>query len=191
MNKYFCHETSTIDKPTKIGENTKIWHYSHIMKNANIGNHCIIGQNVYISDGVIIGNRVKIQNNVSIYKGVTCEDDVFVGPSVVFTNVINPRSFVERKDEFKKTLVKNGCSIGANSTIICGTILGEFSLVGAGSVVTKNVNNFEIVIGNPARHLGWISKNGDRLKFDHNNIAVCKISNEKYKLNNNQVELYE
>ena len=191
MNKYFCHETSTIDKPTNIGDNTKIWHYSHIMKNANIGKHCIIGQNVYISDGVIIGNRVKIQNNVSIYKGVTCEDDVFVGPSVVFTNVINPRSFVERKNEFKKTLVKKGCSIGANSTIICGTILGEFSLVGAGSVVTKNVNKFEIVIGNPSRHLGWISKNGDRLKFDYNNIAVCKISNQKYKLNNNQVELYE
>jgi len=191
MTKYFLHDTSIVDEPTDIGENTKIWHYSHVMKNAKIGHNCIIGQNVFISEGVIIGNNVKIQNNVSIYKGVICEDDVFIGPSAVFTNVTNPRSFVERKNEFKDTIIKKGSSIGANSTIICGIILGTYSLIGAGSVVTKNVKNFEIIVGNPSKHLGWISKNGDRLKFNNSNRAICKISNDKYILENDMVNIDE
>ncbi len=190
MINYFVHETAIIDEPSSIGSETKIWHFCHLMKDCIVGKGCIIGQNVFISNGVQIGNGVKIQNNVSIYTGVKCEDNVFIGPSVVFTNVINPRSFIERKDQFKDTIVEQGCSIGANATIICGNRLGKYSMIGAGSVVTKNVNNFEIVAGNPAKHLGWISKSGSKLNF-FNNKAVCNISKQKYILKNNKVSIDE
>ncbi len=191
MTKFFVHNTSVVDGTSTIGENTKIWHYSHIMQNCLIGKNCIIGQNVFVSDGIKIGNNVKIQNNVSIFKGVICEDDVFIGPSAVFTNVINPRSFVERKTEFKTTRLNTGCTIGANSTIICGINIGKYALIGAGSVVTKNVKNFEIVVGNPAKHLGWISIHGEKLEFNKNNVATCKSTNKKYRLQDNQVSLDE
>lgn len=186
---FFLHESSFVDEPIQIGNHTKIWHFSHVMKNVKIGESCIIGQNVFIASDVIIGNRVKIQNNVSVYTGVICEDEVFIGPSVVFTNVINPRSFIERKDEYKQTHLKKGSTIGANATLICGVIIGKYAMIGAGTVVTKNIPDYALVVGNPARQMGWVSKNGIRLQFDQNGIAKCEVSNEKYKLENKIVTL--
>ncbi len=185
---YFAHETAVIDDNCIIGDQTKIWHFSHIMPNCKIGNKCNIGQNVVVSPDVILGNNVKVQNNVSIYTGVECEDDVFLGPSMVFTNVVNPRSAVIRKDEYKKTIVKKGASIGANATIICGNNIGEFALIGAGSVVTKEVLPYALVVGNPSKQIGWISEYGHRLKFDDYNIAFCPESNDTYELKNNRVQ---
>ncbi|MBC9812943.1 N-acetyltransferase [Crocinitomicaceae bacterium CZZ-1] len=179
---YFAHETAIIDAGCTIGEGTKIWHFSHIMPNCTIGERCNIGQNVVVSPGVILGNNVKIQNNVSIYTGVICEDDVFLGPSMVFTNVINPRSAVNRKDQYAKTTVKKGASIGANATIVCGHDIGRYAFIGAGAVVTKNVPDFALVVGNPARQIGWMSEFGHRLEFDTNGKAVCQESNEVYEL---------
>ena len=187
MAEYFAHETAVIDEGCAIGENTKIWHFSHIMPNCQIGNGCNIGQNVVISPGVILGNNVKIQNNVSVYTGVICEDDVFLGPSMVFTNVMNPRSAVNRRNQYLKTLVKKGASIGANATIVCGNPIGEYAFIGAGAVVTKAVPAYALLVGNPAKQIGWMSTHGHRLEFDSNNEAVCPESNERYKLENNNV----
>ncbi len=186
-NNYFNHETAIIDDGCKIGEGTKIWHFSHIMSNCIIGEKCNIGQNVVVSPQVVLGNNVKVQNNVSIYTGVICEDDVFLGPSMVFTNVINPRSAVNRKNEYLKTIVKKGASIGANATIVCGNNIGEYAFIGAGSVVTKEIPNFALVVGNPSRQIGWVSEYGHRLSFDNTTVAICKESNQKYKLENNLV----
>ncbi len=182
MLDYYIHPTSLVDQNCTIGSNTKIWHFSHVMNNVIIGDNCNLGQNVFIGNHVTLGNLVKIQNNVSVYTGVTCEDNVFIGPSVVFTNVINPRSFIERKEEFKKTLLKKGCSIGANATLICGNTIGAYALIGAGSVVTREVRDYELVFGNPASHKGWVSKNGQRLIFGENKVAICPETNEKYQL---------
>lgn len=187
MGNFFNHETSVIDNNVEIGENTKIWHFSHIMSNSKIGKECNIGQNVVVSPNVILGNNVKVQNNVSIYTGVICEDDVFLGPSMVFTNVINPRSAVNRRKEFLQTIVKKGCSIGANATIICGLTLGKYSFIGAGSVVTKDVDDYSLVVGNPARKVGWVSEYGNRLVFDNDGLGICKESKIKYKLIGNKV----
>lgn len=185
--KYSAHETAVIDAGCTIGEGTKIWHFSHIMPDCVIGENCNIGQNVVVSPGVVLGKNVKIQNNVSIYSGVECEDDVFLGPSMVFTNVVNPRSAVNRRGEYSKTVVKRGASIGANATIVCGHDIGEFAFIGAGAVVTKTVPAYALVVGNPARQIGWMSEYGHRLDFNEEGIAVCKESGEKYKKSNNQV----
>jgi UDP-2-acetamido-3-amino-2,3-dideoxy-glucuronate N-acetyltransferase len=185
--EYFAHETAVIDAGCQIGKGTKIWHFSHIMPNCTIGERCNIGQNVVVSPDVILGNNVKVQNNVSIYTGVNCEDDVFLGPSMVFTNVINPRSAIIRKDEYKRTLVKKGASIGANATIVCGNDIGKYAMIGAGAVVTKDVPDFALLVGNPARQLGWVSIYGHRLNFDENNSATCPESGQRYELKNNQV----
>ncbi|MDB4534120.1 N-acetyltransferase [Vicingaceae bacterium] len=184
---YFNHETAIIDEGCEIGEGTKIWHFSHIMTNCKIGDNCNIGQNVVVSPEVVLGSNVKIQNNVSIYSGVTCEDDVFLGPSMVFTNVINPRSAVNRRGEYSKTIVKKGASIGANATIVCGHDIGEYAFIGAGAVVTKTVPAFALVVGNPSKQIGWMSEYGHRLEFDVNGFAICKESNEKYKIEDNIV----
>ncbi len=184
---FFAHPTAIIDDGCVIGEGTKIWHFSHIMPNCVIGKNCNIGQNVVISPEVVLGNNVKVQNNVSIYTGVVCEDDVFLGPSMVFTNVINPRSAINRRNQYQKTLVKRGATIGANATIVCGITIGEYAFVGAGAVVTKDVKPYSLVVGNPARHIGWMSEYGHRLHFDENNIAICPESNEKYVLDNDNV----
>lgn len=184
---YFAHETAVIDEGCTIGKGSKIWHFSHIMTKCTLGENCNVGQNVVISPGVVLGNNVKIQNNVSIYTGVTCEDDVFLGPSMVFTNIINPRSAVIRRDQYVTTVVRKGASIGANATIVCGFDIGEYSFVGAGAVVTKEVLPFALVVGNPAKHIGWMSEFGHRLTFDDENIAVCPESQEKYKLENGRV----
>lgn len=183
----FIHETAIVDENCTIGNGTKIWHFSHIMSNCTIGENCNLGQNVVVSPGVILGNNVKVQNNVSIYTGVTCEDDVFLGPSMVFTNVINPRSAINRRDSYLKTTVKKGVSIGANATIVCGNDIGEYAFIGAGTVVTKEVKPYALIIGNPGRQTGWMSEYGHKLKFDSEGIAVCPESQEKYKLENNQV----
>jgi UDP-2-acetamido-3-amino-2,3-dideoxy-glucuronate N-acetyltransferase len=188
MDTYFAHETAVIDEGCEIGEGTKIWHFSHIMPNCKIGKNCNIGQNVVVSPEVILGNNVKVQNNVSIYTGVICEDDVFLGPSMVFTNVINPRSAVNRRNQYAKTIVKKGASIGANATIVCGHDIGEYAFIGAGAVVTKTVPAYALVVGNPARQIGWMSEFGHRLEFDENNIAVCPESGDKYILENNSVK---
>lgn len=185
---YFIHATSVVDEGCNIGSGVKIWLFSHIMSGCIIGENCNIGQNVVISPKVILGKNVRVQNNVSIYEGVICEDDVFLGPSMVFTNVINPRSAVSRKEEFKKTIVKKGASIGANATIVCGNNIGEYAFVGAGAVVTKEVAAYSLVIGNPAKHAGWMSEFGIRLRFDENNQAVCPESKQEYLLENNQVK---
>jgi UDP-2-acetamido-3-amino-2,3-dideoxy-glucuronate N-acetyltransferase len=185
--EYFAHETAVIDEGCKIGKGTKIWHFSHIMSNCIIGEHCNIGQNVVISPDVVLGKNVKVQNNVSIYTGVICEDDVFLGPSMVFTNVVNPRSAVVRKGQYTKTIVKKGASIGANATIVCGHDIGKFAFIGAGAVVTKEVPDYALVVGNPARQIGWMSEYGHRLNFDDKGFAVCPESKEKYKLENNKV----
>jgi len=184
---YFNHETAIIDEGCNIGEGTKIWHFSHIMSNCTIGKKCNIGQNVVVSPGVILGGNVKIQNNVSIYEGVICEDDVFLGPSMVFTNVTNPRSGVNRQGEYSKTIVRKGASIGANATIVCGHNIGEYAFIGAGAVVTKTVLPYALVVGNPAKQIGWMSEFGHRLEFDTNGEAICVESNETYKLEDNNV----
>jgi len=184
---YFAHETAIVDEGSVIGNGTKIWHFTHVMSGCVIGEGCNLGQNVVVSPGVTLGNNVKVQNNVSIYTGVICEDDVFLGPSMVFTNVINPRSAIARKDQYKPTVVEQGASIGANATIICGNRIGKFSFIGAGAVVTKEVAPYELVIGNPARRSGWMSEYGHRLNFNNEGIAICPESNEKYKLENNRV----
>lgn len=184
---YYAHETAVIDEPCIIGNGSKIWHFSHIMSNCSLGENCNIGQNVVISPQVHLGNNVKVQNNVSIYTGVNCEDDVFLGPSMVFTNVINPRSAVNRKSEYMKTTVKKGASIGANATIVCGNDIGEFAFIGAGAVVVKEVKPYALVVGNPSKQIGWISEYGHRLNFDQNGIGVCPESNEKYELKNDLV----
>ena len=189
MSNYFSHETAIIDANSSIGEGTKIWHFSHIMANCKIGNGCNIGQNVVISPEVELGNNVKVQNNVSIYTGVICEDDVFLGPSMVFTNVINPRSHVNRRGQYAKTIVRKGASIGANATIVCGHEIGEFAFIGAGAVVTKEVLPYALVVGNPARQIGWMSKFGHKLIFDENGLANCPESGEKYQLNENKLSI--
>lgn len=186
LNNFFAHETAVIDDGCSIGNGTKIWHFSHIMSNCKIGNNCNIGQNVVVSPGVELGNNVKVQNNVSIYTGVICEDDVFLGPSMVFTNVMNPRSAVNRRDQYMKTTVKKGASIGANATIVCGNPIGEYAFIGAGTVVTKEVPDYALVVGNPARQIGWMSSYGHKLIFE-NGTAICPESGEIYKLENNKV----
>jgi len=185
--KYFAHETAVIDEGCQIGEGCKIWHFSHIMPDAVIGKNCNIGQNVVVSSDVILGDNCKVQNNVSIYTGVTCEEDVFLGPSMVFTNVVNPRSAVVRRGQYAKTIVRKGVSIGANATIVCGYEIGQFAFIGAGAVVTKEVKPYALVVGNPARQTGWMSEYGHRLNFDENRLAVCPESGEKYLLENEEV----
>ncbi len=185
---YFAHETAVIDKNCSIGDGTKIWHFSHIMSDCEIGENCNIGQNVVISPKVILGKNVKIQNNVSIYTGVICEDDVFLGPSMVFTNVSNPRSAVVRRGNYETTIVKRGASIGANATIVCGHNIGEYSFIGAGAVVTKEVKPYSLVVGNPARQIGWMSEYGHRLNFNEEGKAVCEESKEEYILENETVK---
>ena len=186
---YFAHPTAVIDENCIIGEGTKIWHFSHIMSGCVIGEQCNIGQNVVISPKVELGRNVKIQNNVSVYTGVICEDDVFLGPSMVFTNVVNPRSHVNRKNEYASTLVRKGASIGANATVVCGNEIGEYALVGAGAVITKNVKPYALVVGNPARQTGWVSRNGHKLTFNDEGVAVCPETGEKYKLKEGLVKL--
>ena len=187
MNNFYAHETALVDDGCSIGNGTKIWHFSHIMSNCTIGEKCNIGQNVVVSPEVVLGNNVKVQNNVSIYTGVSCDDDVFLGPSMVFTNVINPRSAINRRDQYAKTHVGKGASIGANATIVCGHDIGEYAFIGAGAVVTKNVPAFALVVGNPARQLGWVGEYGHRLIFNDQGFAVCSESNQEYKLENNMV----
>jgi len=185
---YFAHESAVIDENCQIGKGSKIWHFSHIMSNCKIGNDCNIGQNVVVSPDVILGNKVKVQNNVSIYTGVICEDEVFLGPSMVFTNITNPRSGIVRKDKYEKTVVKKGASIGANATIVCGHDIGEYAFIGAGAVVTKNVKPYALIVGNPAKQIGWMSEYGHRLNFNSEGIAICPESEEKYQLLNDQVK---
>ncbi len=184
---YFAHETAIIDEGCKIGKGTKIWHFSHIMKESEIGEGCNIGQNVVISPGVKLGKNVKVQNNVSIYTGVICEDDVFLGPAMVFTNVINPRSAIVRKDNYYITVVEKGASIGANSTIVCGNKIGTYAFIGAGAVVTKDVKPYALVVGNPARQTGWMSEYGHKLLFDADGIASCPESGQRYRFEDGQV----
>ena len=191
MMEYFAHESSYIDGNVEIGSGTKIWHFSHILSGSNIGNNCSFGQNCVVGPKVNIGNGVKVQNNISIYEGVEVEDDVFLGPSMVFTNVTNPRAFIVRREEFKKTLLKKGCSIGANATIVCGVTIGEYALIGSGTVVNKDVKPYALMVGVPARQIGWVSKAGNTLKFDENNIAIDSFDNSKYKIENDNLILIE
>ena len=184
---YFVHETAVIDSPCEIGAGTKIWHFSHIMSNSKMGENCNLGQNVVVSPEVVLGKNVKVQNNVSIYTGVVCEDDVFIGPSVVFTNIVNPRSAINRRDQYIATRIEKGASIGANATIICGNTIGQYAFIGAGTVVTKDVSPYALVVGNPARQVGWMSEYGHTLEFQPNGIAVCKESGQEYELNENEV----
>jgi UDP-2-acetamido-3-amino-2,3-dideoxy-glucuronate N-acetyltransferase len=188
MSNYFAHPTAVIDAPCQIGDGTKIWHFSHLMPGCVLGENCNIGQNVVISPEVVLGKNVKVQNNVSIYTGVSCDDDVFLGPSCVFTNVLNPRSAVNRRDSYLKTHVGKGASIGANATIVCGHNIGAFAFIGAGAVVTKEVPAYALVVGNPARQLGWMSEFGQRLNFDTNGLATCPESGQQYQLKENRVE---
>jgi UDP-2-acetamido-3-amino-2,3-dideoxy-glucuronate N-acetyltransferase len=185
---YFAHPTAVIDEGCEIGPGTKIWHFSHIMPNCKIGENCNLGQNVVVSPEVVLGKNVKVQNNVSIYTGVICEDDVFLGPSMVFTNVVNPRSAVNRKNQYAKTLVKKGATIGANATVVCGHDIGKFAFIGAGAVVTKDVPDYALIMGNPARQTGWMSEYGHKLSFDEKGEAVCPESGEKYRLKRGHVE---
>ena len=185
---YFVHPTAVVDEGCEIGEDSKIWHFSHIMSKCKLGKKCNIGQNVVISPEVVLGNNVKVQNNISIYTGVTCDDDVFLGPSMVFTNVTNPRSALNRRDQYAKTHVGKGATIGANSTIVCGHDIGKFAFIGAGAVVTKHVPEYALVVGNPAKQIGWMSEYGHRLEFDKDGNAVCKESGQKYKLDNKNVK---
>ncbi len=187
---YLAHDTAIIDPGCVIGSGTRIWHFCHIMPDCVIGMHCSLGQNVVVMPEVVLGNNVKVQNNVSIYTGVICEDDVFLGPSMVFTNVINPRSAIVRKHEYRKTLVKKGASIGANATIICGNTIGEYALIGAGTVITKEVKPYALVVGNPGRQVGWVSEYGHQLEFDEKGIAVCPESQQTYRLENEEVKKY-
>lgn len=184
---FFAHPTAVIDEGCQIGSGVKIWHFSHLMPGCKIGDDCNIGQNVFIASNVVLGKNVKVQNNVSLYEGVICEDDVFIGPSAVFTNVINPRSAVSRKSEYKTTLVKRGATIGANATILCGNEIGEYAFIGAGSVVTKNVAPYALVVGNPAKRLGWMSESGERLHFDEKGKAICSQSGSIYSLIDNRL----
>lgn len=185
--EYYAHPTAIIDEGATIKKGTKIWHFCHIMSGAYIGENCSLGQNVFVATGVRLGNNVKVQNNVSLYTGVICEDDVFLGPSMVFTNIINPRSAIVRKDQYQSTILRKGATVGANATIVCGVELGEYSFVGAGAVVTKNVPPYALVVGTPARQIGWMSEYGHRLFFNDNNIAECPESHQIYKLKNNKV----
>lgn len=185
---YYVHESSYVDEPCSIGKETRIWHFSHIMKNSVIGERCNIGQNVVISPDVILGDNVKIQNNVSVYTGVICEDDVFLGPSCVFTNVINPRSFIERKEEYRRTLVKKGASIGANATIVCGNNIGRYAFIGAGAVVTKDVPDYALVIGSPARIIGYVCECGNRLKLEKC-AYLCTSCGKEYEMKNDKLEI--
>lgn len=187
MTNYFAHPTAVVDEGCQIGEGTKIWHFTHVMPNCVIGERCNIGQNVVVSPDVVLGNNVKVQNNVSIYTGVICEDDVFLGPSMVFTNVMNPRSAIIRKDEYQKTIVKKGASIGANATIVCGNNIGEYAFIGAGAVVTKEIPAYSLWVGNPAKQMGWVSEYGHKLNFDSEGKAICPESNQEYKLINGEV----
>lgn len=187
MKDYFAHESAIIDEGCRIGPGTKIWHFSHIMKGCEIGENCNIGQNVVISPGVVLGKNVKVQNNVSIYAGVICEDDVFLGPSMVFTNIKNPRSAIIRKDQYVKTLVKKGATIGANATIVCGITINEFAFIGAGAVVVKDVDRYALILGNPGRPVGWMSEFGHRLEFDKEGMAECPESGERYLLKDGNV----
>ena len=189
--KVFIHPSAIVENPDNIGSGTKIWHWVHVMPNATIGKDCILGQNVFVGNDVVLGNNVRVQNNVSIYDSVRLEDDVFCGPSMVFTNVINPRSAIERKEEYLPTIVRKGVSIGANATVVCGNEIGKFAFIGAGSVVTKPVKDFALVVGNPAKQIGWVSKAGHRLKFDQQGIALCKETGEKYQLNGDKVSIIE
>lgn len=185
---YYAHPTAVIDEGSEIGEGVKIWHFSHIMALAKIGEGCNIGQNVFIASDVVLGKNVKVQNNVSLYEGVVCEDDVFIGPSVVFTNIKNPRSAISRRQDYEKTVIRKGATIGANSTIICGNEIGEYAFIGAGAVITKPVLSHALVVGNPGKQIGWMSEYGSRLNFDKNGFAVCDESNEKYEIINNKVK---
>jgi UDP-2-acetamido-3-amino-2,3-dideoxy-glucuronate N-acetyltransferase len=187
MSDFFIHPTTIIDENCFIGKGTKIWHFSHIMNGARLGDNCNIGQNVVVGCNVVIGNNVRIQNNVSVYEGVVCEDDVFLGPSVVLTNVINPRSAISRKDQFKPTIIRKGATIGANATIVCGNEIGSYSFIGAGAVVTKNILPYALVVGNPAKQVGWMSEYGHQLNFNDDDVAFCIESGQGYHLNNNQV----
>ena len=188
MGNYFAHKSAVIDKGSKIGQGTKIWHFSHIMKSSEIGNNCNLGQNVVVSPGVILGNNVKVQNNVSIYTGVICEDDVFLGPSMVFTNILNPRSAIVRRDQYIETIVKKGATVGANATIICGKKLGQYCLIGAGAVVTKDVPPYALIVGNPSKQIGWVSEYGHRLIFDDKKKAICPETKDEYILKNKMVK---
>ena len=187
MDSYFKHYTAIVDEGCSIGKGTRIWHFSHIMNNCHIGDNCNLGQNVVVSPGVILGMNVKVQNNVSIYTGVICDDDVFLGPSMVFTNIINPRSAINRRDQYVRTHVGRGASIGANATIICGYNIGEYALIGAGAVVTKTIPAYALVVGNPAKQIGWVSEYGHRLVFNESGMAVCRESNQEYNFGNNIV----
>ncbi|MGP1991726.1 acyltransferase [Zobellia laminariae] len=187
-DNFFAHESAVIDDDCVIGKDSKIWHFSHIMSNCKIGNNCNIGQNVVVSPQVVLGNNVKVQNNVSIYTGVICEDDVFLGPSMVFTNIVNPRSAIIRRDSYQKTLVKKGASVGANATIICGNTLGEFCLIGAGAVITKEVPDYALIVGNPGKQIGWVGEYGHRLEFNEKNYALCPESGQEYELKDDIVE---
>lgn len=188
MAKFFVHESSLVDDNVTIGNNTKVWHFSHILSGSKIGKNCSFGQNCVVGPNVKIGNGVKVQNNISIYEGVEIEDDVFLGPSMVFTNVVNPRAFIVRRDEFKKTLLKKGCSIGANVTIVCGVTVGEYALIGSGAVVNKDVKPYALMVGVPARQIGWVSKAGNTLNFNNTNEAVDKFDNSKYKIVDNNLK---
>ena len=188
QQNFFAHPTAVIDEGAIIGEGTSIWHFSHLMNGCSIGGNCNIGQNVFIASTVVLGNNVKVQNNVSLYDGVICEDNVFLGPSCVFTNIINPRSAVPRKNEFKKTLIKKGATIGANATILCGITINQFAFIGAGAVVTKDVGAYALVTGNPAKQTGWMSEYGNKLQFNDKGIADCKSTGEIYRLRNGVVE---
>ena len=187
MKDYFAHETAVIDEGVEIGDGTRIWHFSHIMTGCKIGENCNLGQNVVVSPDVVLGNNIKVQNNVSIYTGVICEDDVFLGPSMVFTNVINPRSAVVRRDKYIKTVVEKGATIGANATIVCGNKIGKFAFIGAGAVVTSEVLSYSLVVGNPSRQIGWMSEYGHRLTFNSEGLAICPESGEEYRLNDDRV----
>lgn len=188
---FYIHTTAIIDEGCKIGKGTKVWHFCHVMSTAVIGENCVLGQNVFVGNNVIVGNNVKLQNNVSLYEGVVCEDDVFIGPSAVFTNVINPRSAIERKNEFKKTVIRKGATIGANATIICGSEIGTYAFVGAGAVVTKNVPAYALVVGNPARINGWVSEQGNSLSFDKEGKAVCSSTGSIFLLKDGQISKQE
>lgn len=188
-NAPYIHETAIVDQLAEIGEGTKIWHFCHVMQGAKIGKDCSLGQNVFVAKGVKLGNKVNVQNNVSIYEGVSCEDEVFLGPSMVFTNVMNPRANVERKQEYRKTLVKKGATIGANATIVCGVKIGSYAFVGAGTVVIKNVLDFALMVGNPARHIGWMSAHGEKLQFDDFGAAICAATGKRYRYTDGVVKM--
>jgi len=189
MAKYFAHESSFVDDNVNIGDDTKIWHFSHILSNTTIGTNCSFGQNCVVGPKVTMGNGIKVQNNISIYEGVEIKDDVFLGPSMVFTNVINPRSFIVRREEFKKTLLKRGCSIGANATVVCGVTIGEYALIGSGAVINKDVKPYALMVGVPAKQIGWVSIAGNTLNFDDNDEAIDSFDNTKYKVANNNLKV--